>query len=66
MKKDISEQLKSGVIKQVKQSMFLNCPHFIIDINHYREDETCKCNDPDEKIMREWGYKWSKKENRWK
>ena len=32
---------------------------------HYRADNTCKCNDPDEIVMREWGYKWNKTRKQW-
>ncbi len=42
-----------------------NCPHFIFSGEHYRQDGTCKCNDPNEKIMKSWGYEWNKKTNMW-
>lgn len=44
------------------------CAHLILVPSHYRldGDGSCKCNDPNETIMRAWGYRWSKKENRWK
>ena len=34
------------------------CPFWILVADHYREDGTCKCDDPDEraKMIREWGY----------
>lgn len=41
------------------------CPHVILVSEHYNEDGTCKCRDPNEKIMRTWGYRWSKKLNQW-
>ena len=45
-------------VKQVKQSMFGNCPFFIMDMSHYREDGSCKCNDPEHRKMmkKKWGY----------
>jgi hypothetical protein len=43
----------------------LRCPHFIFIGEHYREDGSCKCDDPDERVMREWGYRWNKKLKRW-
>lgn len=35
-----------------------NCPHVILDPRHYREDGSCKCNDPAEQawMIQEWGY----------
>jgi hypothetical protein len=34
------------------------CPHLILVGEHYRDDGSCKCDDPNEKIMKKWGYKW--------
>ena len=53
---------KEGVvsnIKMIKQSDILKCPHVIMVPSHYREDGSCKCNDPKEQAMmiKEWGYK---------
>jgi len=49
-----------GVVKtrSIKQSDMQKCPHFIMVAEHYRDDGTCKCNDPEEQAMmiREWGY----------
>lgn len=36
------------------------CPHFIFAGEHYREDGSCKCDDPNETIMAAWGYVWRK------
>ena len=34
------------------------CPFTIFEPEHYREDGTCKCNDPEHrKLMRSWGYR---------
>lgn len=41
------------------------CPHTILVADHYREDGSCKCNDEHETVMKEWGYRWSKKQKRW-
>jgi hypothetical protein len=45
-------------IRFIKQSDILKCPHIIMDPSHYREDGTCKCDDPAEqkKMIKEWGY----------
>ena len=34
------------------------CPHLIMVAEHYREDGSCKCNDPGHKVMLDWGYLW--------
>ena len=51
-------------IMRLKYSDIQKCPHCIFAPEHYREDDTCKCNDPDEKIMKSWGYKW--KDGQWR
>lgn len=52
-------------VRIIKQSDMLACPHCIMVPEHYRPDGSCKCNDPNETVMKEWGYKWSKKKGRW-
>jgi len=44
----------------IEQASMLKCPHCIIVFEHYRPDGSCRCNDPNETIMKEWGYKWRK------
>lgn len=41
------------------------CPHFILSFEHYRENGSCKCDDPGEIVMRKWGYKWSREKGQW-
>jgi hypothetical protein len=53
-------------VRVLNQSDMVRCPHVIMMPDHYREDGTCKCNDPNEKVMREWGYRWDKKAKVWK
>lgn len=45
-------------VRKMNQSVFANCPFFIMSPEHYREDGTCKCNDPEHRkmMMKEWGY----------
>lgn len=45
-------------MRTLKQSSILKCPHVIMIADHYREDESCKCDDPEERKMMiaEWGY----------
>lgn len=35
------------------------CPWLIMLPSHYREDGSCRCNDPVHTEMAEWGYVWS-------
>lgn len=44
--------------KLIKQSDILKCRFVIFDPVHYREDGSCRCNDPEHRefMMREWGY----------
>ena len=48
-------------VREIPQSTFANCPFFIMVPEHYREDGTCKCNDPEYRkmMMKEWGYRKS-------
>ena len=44
-------------------SMIRSCPHVIMMPSHYRADGSCKCDDPHDADMKEWGYEW--KETAW-
>lgn len=41
------------------------CPNCIMVFNHYRENGTCKCDDPNETKMASWGYVWDDKTKQW-
>ena len=45
-------------VRYLQQSDIKNCPFFIFIPDHYREDGSCKCDDPTERAMMiaEWGY----------
>lgn len=45
-------------VRVIKQADMLKCPHVILMADHYREDGTCRCDDPDANEMRDWGYHW--------
>lgn len=47
------------VNRRIPQSAMLACPHFIMVAEHYRDDNTCRCNDPAASVMAEWGYVWA-------
>lgn len=51
--------------RTIDQSSMLACPHFIISPEHYRKDESCRCDDRTHTEMAEWGYTWSEQEGRW-
>ena len=48
-------------MRMLPQSAMMKCPHFIMVPEHYRADNSCRCNDPKHKEMKEWGYRWNKK-----
>ena len=45
-------------VRYLTQSTVKSCPHFILMPEHYRDDGSCKCDDPEEQaiMIREWGY----------
>lgn len=52
-------------VRTLKNSAIRACPHVIFNADHYREDESCRCNDPDHTEMSEWGYTWDDKKGQW-
>lgn len=46
------------MMRFMKQSDLLRCPFTIMVPEHYRDDGTCKCNDPTHRKMMiaEWEY----------
>lgn len=52
-------------VRFIDQADIARCPHAIFVPNHYRADGSCKCNDPNETVMKEWGYRWDKTLKRW-
>lgn len=44
--------------RRVKTDNILACSFAIMVPEHYREDGSCKCNDPEEqaRMIREWDY----------
>ena len=45
-------------VREIDQNAMLKCRHVIMVAEHYREDGTCRCNDPNHKEMASWGYTW--------
>ncbi len=52
-------------VRTISQSSIGACPHFILDPSHYRDDETCKCDDPNATEMADWGYTWDAAKGQW-
>jgi hypothetical protein len=52
-------------VRHIAQSDMLKCPHFIMVAEHYRNDGSCHCNDPDASDMNDWGYFWNASTARW-
>jgi len=57
----VDGRLRVVPVRTIKQSSIGNCPHFIFDPEHYRADESCRCDDPNHTDMAEWGYVWDGK-----
>jgi hypothetical protein len=45
-------------VRELTREAIGACPHVILVGDHYREDGSCRCNDPVEqaRMIREWGY----------
>lgn len=45
-------------VRDIRQEDIVACPYVIMVPRHYRNDGSCKCNDPQEQAMmiRKWGY----------
>ena len=41
-------------VRNLPQSAMLACPHFIMVAEHYRANNSCRCNDPKHTEMGEW------------
>lgn len=53
-------------VRLIRQSDMLKCPYAIMMPAHYRDDGTCRCDDQSHTEMREWGYRWSVRQGRWR
>lgn len=49
----------------IPQSAIQACPYVILAPEHYREDNTCRCNDEQHTEMAEWGYSWDAEKGQW-
>jgi hypothetical protein len=46
------------IIRVLSNDSVRRCPWFIFDPDHYRDNGTCRCDDPDHEVMSDWGYEW--------
>lgn len=53
--------LADSPVVTLRQKQILTCPFAIIVPAHWRPDGTCRCNDPEHRMMmvQEWGYRKS-------
>ena len=56
-----SGALKITEVRTLNQSRIQQCPHYIMCHSHYRDDESCRCDDEGHADMAEWGYVWDGK-----
>ena len=49
----------------LSQSSIRKCAYAILLPSHYRDDGTCRCNDPTHTEMKSWGYRWEPRVGRW-
>lgn len=52
-------------VRVIHHADIARCPHLILVPDHYREDGTCRCDDPDAPSMATGGYVWSDEAGRW-
>lgn len=52
-------------IRTLPQAAMQACPWLIMIPEHYREDGTCRCDDPEHTELEDWGYFWNDEKERW-
>lgn len=52
-------------VRILKHADIRKCPHVIFVPEHYRDDGSCKCDDPTETVMATWGYVWNEQTEQW-
>jgi hypothetical protein len=55
----LTEQGEVVSERDIPQDMLRACPHGLMAPEHYRADNSCRCDDPKHVTMRSWGYVWS-------
>lgn len=62
---DVDSSVGGSYSVTMQSSMIRQCPHYIFDPDHFRADGSCKCFDPNDAHMSEWGYEWNEREKVW-
>lgn len=62
---DVDSSIGGTIAVTMQQGMIRSCPHYILVPDHYNADGSCKCNDPHDANMSEWGYEWNEREKVW-
>ena len=52
-------------VRRITQAAIGTCAHFMMVPEHYREDGSCRCDDPQHQEMHEFGYRWDEQSLRW-
>jgi hypothetical protein len=52
-------------VREIPVSAIKRCWHLIMSPSHYRDDNTCRCDDKSNVTMRTWGYRWNARRGRW-
>lgn len=52
--------------RQISMDSIRACRHLILSPEHYRENGTCRCNDPYHSVMKERGYTWDVDRKEWR
>jgi len=62
---ELDEEGRWKALGFISKSTIQKCPHLILLPEHYRDDDTCRCDDYEHKEMHEWGYQWDEEQKRW-
>lgn len=54
-----------SAVRFISSDAIRSCPWCILMPQHYRSDDTCRCDDPEHTDMAEWGYVWDDETRRW-
>ncbi len=53
------------IARTISLRMIRACPYLILLPEHYREDGSCRCDDPEAPEMVRGGYTWDAEAGRW-
>jgi hypothetical protein len=61
----VKDETTGELVETQTRETIMACPHTIMVASHYREDGTCRCNDPKHREMKAWGYVWDRNVKAW-